>query len=49
MRTPACKAAKSLHMEYMDNLTFSREQVRSGVRCLVVLCASGQGEGLRVV
>lgn len=35
VRTAGCKQAKSKHIEYIDNATYSREQVRS-VRCGVV-------------
>lgn len=30
MRTARCKAAKSKHIEYIDNMAYSREQVGPG-------------------
>lgn len=36
VRTAGCKQAKSKHIEYIDNATYSREQVRS-VRFLFIV------------
>lgn len=47
VRTPECKAAKSKHIEFIDRVAYSREQVRFRGRCLFRLeftpiCASDE-------